>query len=64
MTFKNSYNSIYFFPLIYHKKSKNQIKEMNYNEQYYVKPNDENRDEYEIEQLIETTEFTKEDFEF
>jgi hypothetical protein len=25
MTFKNSYNSIYFFPLIYHKKSKNQI---------------------------------------
>lgn len=31
----------------------NQIKEMNYNEQYYVKSNDENRDEYKSEQFIE-----------
>ena len=37
----------------------NQIKEMNYNEQYYVKSNDENRDEYESEQLIESTKNSK-----
>lgn len=37
----------------------NQIKEMNYNEQYYVKSNDENRDEYESEQFIESTKNSK-----
>lgn len=37
----------------------NQIKEMNNNEQYYVKSNDENRDEYESEQLIESTKSSK-----
>lgn len=37
----------------------NQIKEMNYNEQYYVKSNDENRDEYESEQLIESAKSSK-----
>ncbi len=31
----------------------NQIKEMNYNEQYYAKSNDESRDEYEGEQFVE-----------
>lgn len=37
----------------------NQIKEMNYNEQYYAKSNDESRDEYESEQLIEPTKSSK-----
>ena len=37
----------------------NQIKEMNYNEQHYVKSNDENRDEYESEQFIESTKNSK-----
>lgn len=37
----------------------NQIKEMNYNEQYYAKSNDESRDEYESEQLIESTKSSK-----
>ena len=32
-----------------------QIKEMNYNEQYYAKSNDESRDEYESEQFVEPT---------
>ena len=37
----------------------NQIKEMNNNEQYYAQSNDENRNEYESEQLIESTKSSK-----
>lgn len=36
-----------------------QIKEMNYNEQYYAKSNDESRDEYESEQFVEPTKSSK-----
>lgn len=37
----------------------NKIKEMNNNEQYYAQSNDENGDEYESEQLIESTKSSK-----
>lgn len=37
----------------------NQIKEMNNNEQYYAQSNDESRNEYESEQLIESTKSSK-----
>lgn len=37
----------------------NQIKEMNNNEQYYAQSNDESRDEYESEQLVESTKSSK-----
>ena len=37
----------------------NQIREMNNNEQYYVKSNDENKNEYESEQFVEPIENEK-----